>query len=197
MTRPGVRQTSVTLPGVRGPRKVRRGAVRPIVETPAPVLRAPAEPVASFDGVADLAADLVATMHAARGLGLAAPQIGVPSRLAVVTGETEPLVLVNPEIIARHGRQVGWEACLSVPNLVAEVERPLEMVVEAADVGGHRRRLRVTGLLARAVAHEVDHLDGRLYVDLVPADALVDTREHPTPPDRTGRAAAGRTRAAR
>ncbi len=170
------------------------GAIRPLVTLPAAVLREVARPAAIPDpGLGALAADLVSTMRAASGLGLAAPQVGVATRVAVVAGETGPLLLVNPRIVARRGRQRGWEGCLSVPHLVAEVERSLEVTVETDDLDGTRRRLRATGLQARAIEHEVDHLDGTLYLDLVDAASVVDTRKHPTPPRRTPQRAARET----
>jgi peptide deformylase len=159
------------------------GEARPLVTLPAAVLREAARPAPVPDpGLRPLADDLVATMRAARGLGVAAPQVGVSTRVAVVAGEAGPLLLVNPAIIARRGRQVGWEGCLSVPHLLAEGERSLEVTVETDDLDGTRRTLRATGLAARAIEHEVDHLDGRVYLDLVPPGSAVDTREHPTPP---------------
>ncbi len=128
---------------------------------------------------------LLETMRTARGLGLAAPQVGSDVCVAVVEADGARLVLINPEIVGRRGRQLGWEGCLSVPNLVAEVERPAELTVAGLDRVGRPVRHRCTGLLARTVAHEMDHLAGRLFVDLVPPEGLVDVREHPTPPSRS------------
>ena len=141
-----------------------------------------ADPLPDPDEV-ETVADLLAAMRAARGLGLAAPQVGRDVRVAVVEAEGAQLVLLNPEIVGRRGLQRGWEGCLSVPDLVALVDRPAELTVAGLDRAGRPFRRRCTGLLARAVAHEVDHLAGRLYVDLVPPEALVDVREHPTPLD--------------
>jgi peptide deformylase len=150
---------------------------------PDPALRAACAPVDPGDpSWRTLAQELVASMRAARGLGLAAPQVGRLVRVAVVEVAGELLVLANPRLVRSRGVQVGWEGCLSVPDRVASVPRAAEVVVDALDAGGRTVRVRREGLTARAILHELDHLDGRLYVDLVPADALVDTREHPTPP---------------
>ena len=155
----------------------------PILCLPDPRLRSSARTVRLPDPeVERLIDELSASMRAARGLGLAAPQIGRDERVAVVEADGRQLVLINPEIVARRGRQLGWEGCLSVPNLVAHVQRPAEVTVVGIDRGGRPVRYRCSGLLARAVAHEVDHLAGRLYVDLVDPASLVDVREHPTPP---------------
>jgi peptide deformylase len=163
----------------------RRSTVRPIVVAPAPVLRTAARPVRVPDpGVSRLVDELFATMRANAGLGLAAPQVGDPLRVAVVEVEGRQFVLVNPTLAAARGSVPGWEGCLSVPHLVGWLSRPAEVVVSGVDLDGHRVRWRARGLAARAIAHELDHLDGRLYVDLVAPEDLVDTRDHPTPPAR-------------
>ena len=157
--------------------------VRPIVCLPDERLRAAARPVCLPDATVDrLLDELFATMASARGLGLAAPQVGVDLRVAVVEIAGTRLELINPRIVGARGRDLGWEGCLSVPDRVARVERPAEVAVAGIDRAGHAVRHRCTGLLARAVAHEVDHLHGRLYVDLIDPADLVDTREHPSPP---------------
>jgi peptide deformylase len=157
--------------------------VRPILRLPDDRLRAAARPAGLPDPAVDqLLDDLLATMAAARGLGLAAPQVGVDLRVAVVEVAGARLELINPRIVGAHGRDRGWEGCLSVPDRVARVERPAEVVVAGIDRAGRAIRQRCTGLLARAVAHEVDHLEGRLYVDMIDPADLVDTREQPTPP---------------
>ena len=156
---------------------------REILCLPDPRLRAPARTVRLPDSeIERLVDDLTAAMRAARGLGLAAPQVGRDARVAVVEADGTRLVLINPEIVGQRGVQQGWEGCLSLPNLVALVDRPAEVVVAGVNLAGRPVRHRCVGLLARAVAHEVDHLSGRLYVDLVDPAALVDVREHPTPP---------------
>ncbi len=129
---------------------------------------APADPAAAdFPG---LISDMIETCHAAPGIGLAAPQIGVNLRVAIVdlsVGEKpeELVVLVNPEILESSGEQKEDEGCLSIPDLTERVIRPARVRVRAADAAGMVRELEGTGLLARAFAHEVDHLNGRLFVD--------------------------------
>ncbi len=160
-----------------------RPAVRPIVCLPDRRLRRPARTVRLPDhGVDRLVEELFATMRSASGLGLAAPQIGRDARVAVIEVEGVRLVLINPEVVDARGIQVGWEGCLSVPHLVAQVARPADVTVAGLDLAGHAVRYRGSGLVARAIAHEVDHLAGRLYVDLVEPGELIDTREHPEPP---------------
>ena len=155
-----------------------------ILIVPDPRLRETTRPVRLPDlGVRRLAEDMVATMRAARGLGLAAPQVGERLRLAVVEVDGRLLVLGNPSLVRTESPVVGWEGCLSVPDRVAKVARPREVVIAADDLEGRRVRYRGSGLLARAMLHELDHLAGRLYVDLVNLADLVDTRAHPTPPD--------------
>jgi peptide deformylase len=134
-------------------------------------------------GLRRLIDDLVVTMRLAHGIGLAAPQIGEPLRLAVVEVAGQVYVLGNPKLLSQRGSASDWEGCLSVPERVARVSRSDEVVVAAVDIEGRAVRHRGRGLLARAFQHEIDHLAGRLYVDLVPAEALVDTRLHPIPPD--------------
>jgi peptide deformylase len=112
--------------------------------------------------------DLFETMRAARGVGLAANQVGVPLRVAVVdVGEEDPpaLVLVNPRITERAGTQVGEEGCLSIPEIYADVERAETVVLEALDRDGRPYTLRAAGFKARAIQHEIDHLDGVLFLD--------------------------------
>jgi len=158
----------------------------PILVLPDRRLRIVARPVRIPDPAIDrLVDDLVAAMHRARGLGLAAPQVGEPLAVAVIEIEGRLTVLVNPTLQRTRDEQVDWEACLSVPHLVAEVPRPNDVTVRAQELDGRWRTHRGRGLFARALMHETDHLAGRLYVDLVPAGALVDTREHPTPPRRS------------
>jgi peptide deformylase len=146
-------------------------AVRPIVLYPDPVLRRKAAPVARFDAeLAELVRDLADTMVDAPGVGLAAPQLGVELRVAVVdvaagTPESKLHVLVNPEIVAASGRESGDEGCLSVPGLTEKVDRPSRVTVVARDAHGAPLELAAEGFLARAVCHELDHLDGILFFD--------------------------------
>jgi peptide deformylase len=125
------------------------------------------------DITADIAAlvqDMIETMYAAPGVGLAAPQIGVPLRVFVVdvTGGRSKdglLAFINPEFVEREGMQLEEEGCLSVPGFNATVARPARAVVRGLDLDGRERAIEGTGLLARAFQHEMDHLDGRIFVD--------------------------------
>jgi peptide deformylase len=107
---------------------------------------------------------MLETMYAASGIGLAAPQVGVQERVIVVDVGEDPLVLVNPEISAADGEQVGLEGCLSVPDLVGEVRRAEWVRVTGLDRRGRPAGLEGEGLLARVLQHEIDHLDGILFV---------------------------------
>ncbi len=157
--------------------------MRPILVEPDPRLRQRAAPaVVSDRATADLVDELLAVMRAAQGLGLAATQLGVGVRVAVVEIAERTIVLVNPVLERVNGHQLGWEGCLSVPGRVAEVERPGRVRIRAVDLDGRLVRWDGSGLLARALLHELDHLDGRLYTDFVAPEALIDTRLHPTPP---------------
>lgn len=146
-------------------------SVRSIRLFPDEVLRVRCEPVESFDAeLAALVADLVETMHAAPGVGLAAPQVGVTRRVFVVdlsVGEdaSQVHVFVNPRVVEEEGRVAEVEGCLSIPELTEKVERPQRVVVEARDVAGEPFRLEAEDWLARAICHENDHLDGILFVD--------------------------------
>ncbi|HVF58202.1 MAG TPA: peptide deformylase [Thermoanaerobaculia bacterium] len=147
-------------------------AILPIRIYPDPVLREVCPRVTDFGDAAlrNLARDMVETMHAAPGVGLAAPQVGLTVRLAVVDltvgKEPEELrVLVNPEVLEPEGKEVEEEGCLSIPGLLDKVERPARVRVRAQDVDGTPFELVAEGWLARAVCHEVDHLDGVLFTD--------------------------------
>ena len=145
--------------------------LRPIVRYGAPGLQMPAAPVTSFDAdLQKLIDDMIETMYAAPGIGLAAPQVGVPLRVAVVDlslGKRggELFTLVNPEFVEREGMQLEEEGCLSVPGFNATVVRPQRVVVKGLDRLGAEQVREGTGLLARAFQHEIDHLDGTLFVD--------------------------------
>jgi peptide deformylase len=145
--------------------------LRPIERLGSPVLQRPAKPVEAFDAALhQLIDDMIDTMYAAPGVGLAAPQVGVPLRVCVIdlsVGKRggELLTLVNPEFVARDGMQLEDEGCLSVPGFTASVPRPATVTVRAADRDGGTRLIEATGLLARALQHELDHLDGKLFLD--------------------------------
>ena len=145
--------------------------LRPIVRYGAPGLQTPAAPVTSFDAdLQKLIDDMIETMYAAPGIGLAAPQVGVPLRVAVVDLSLgnrggELFTLVNPEFVEREGMQLEEEGCLSVPGFNATVARPARVVVRALDRTGASHIVEGTNLLARALQHEFDHLDGLLFLD--------------------------------
>jgi peptide deformylase len=145
--------------------------LRPIVRYGAPGLATRTMPVETIDaGVLKLVDDMVDTMYAAPGVGLAAPQVGVALRICVIdlsVGKRggELFTLINPEFLERDGMQVEEEGCLSVPGFNASVARPARAVVRALDRDGVPRIIEGTGLLARALQHELDHLDGTLFLD--------------------------------
>lgn len=134
-----------------------------------PVLRSRAVEVEKIDDeLRQLVEDMFETMYAAEGIGLAAPQVGVAKRLFVMDvrdNETEPTAVVNPVIVEHSGSDRGEEGCLSLPGLVGEVERSAAVVLEGLDLKGHQLRIEATDLLARCVQHEIDHLDGILFID--------------------------------
>jgi peptide deformylase len=140
-----------------------------ILEYPDPRLRTKAVPVDAVDApLRELIDDMFETMYAARGIGLAATQVNVHRRVLVTDvseGRTEPRVFINPEILSRDGKAVSQEGCLSVPGYFDEVERAERIRVRALDRDGKAFECDLEGLLAVCVQHEVDHLDGRLFVD--------------------------------
>jgi peptide deformylase len=144
--------------------------IYPIVKFGDPVLEKPSAAVTAFDDdLKKLVEDMFESMYAARGVGLAAPQIGISRRIAVVdvTFKEDPgakLVLINPEIILKAGRQRGTEGCLSIPEFREEVTRAKTVTVRAQDVNGKFFERTGEDLLARAFLHETDHLHGKLYI---------------------------------
>jgi len=137
-----------------------------------PMLRREAKPVAEVgDAVRSLIDDMFDTMYAQEGVGLAAPQIGVSERIAVIDPRDEavaPFAIVNPRVLeASDEVERGEEGCLSLPGLKDLVERPIHVVVEALDREGKPMRIEADGLLARILQHEIDHLDGVLFIDRV------------------------------
>jgi peptide deformylase len=142
-------------------------AVRPILGFDHPVLREKAKKVPRVDSsVVRLLDDLAETMYAAPGAGLAANQIGVALRAIVVKGDdNQHYALVNPELVKGEGSQVGYEACLSFPGWVGEVERYETVVVRGTNRKGREVRIKTSGFTARAFQHEIDHLDGILFTD--------------------------------
>ncbi len=141
-------------------------AIRPILVADEPVLRERAKRVPSFDaGLHRLLDDMLATMRDAPGVGLAANQVGVPLQVAVIEVEGRITELVNPQIVKSAGEQIDWEGCLSIPGYVAEVGRHERVTVKARDRHGREIRVKGSELLARALQHEIDHLNGHLYID--------------------------------
>lgn len=122
--------------------------------------------------------DMIETMHDANGVGLAACQVGILKRLVVIDVGEGPIVLINPEIIETDGEQVGDEGCLSLPGKAGLVTRPNYVKVRALDENMVERELEGTELLARAFCHEIDHLDGHMYTELVEGDVHDVTYEY-------------------
>jgi peptide deformylase len=144
-----------------------------IVTIPDPILRKAAAPVERVDeALRKLARDMLETMYAAPGIGLAAPQVGVSRRLVVLDvadgEEKRPMVLVNPEIVTLGSEtRIYEEGCLSIPDVKVEIQRPATLTVRYLDLEGQSQELAADGLLATAVQHEIDHLDGRLIIDFL------------------------------
>ena len=142
-------------------------SVRSIHLLGSPVLREPATLISEVDDeIIQLVKDLFDTMKADNGIGLAANQIGIARRVAVVqTEDDEQLVLINPEIIEHEGRDRAEEGCLSIPEVFGDVDRAERVVVETTSLGNERIRIEAADLAARAIQHEIDHLDGILFID--------------------------------
>jgi len=138
---------------------------------PDKILRKKAEPVLKVDdGVRVLACDMIETMHSAKGVGLAASQVGISKRIIAIEAlekNKEPLVLVNPKILKKKGHSSFCEGCLSVPDASSDVTRPEWVAVEALNLEGKLIKIETGGILARVIQHEVDHLDGVLFIDRI------------------------------
>ena len=117
--------------------------------------------------IGELITDMLDTMYDAMGVGLAAPQVGILKRIVVIDVGEGPIVLINPEILETSGEQTGDEGCLSVPGMAGQVTRPNYVKVKALDVNMNELIYEGEGLLARAFCHEIDHLDGKMYTELV------------------------------
>jgi len=143
-------------------------AVFPIVSFPAPVLKRKSKRVGIIgDSIQRLIDNMLETMHAAPGrVGLAAPQVGVPLRVIVIgiPGEDD-IVLINPEIVRQAGESMVDEGCLSIPGYVGQIKRAESVTIKGLDRNGKKIRIKANGLLAQALQHEIDHLNGTLYVD--------------------------------
>ncbi|HET6631714.1 MAG TPA: peptide deformylase [Rhodanobacteraceae bacterium] len=140
-----------------------------VLEFPDPRLRTKAQPVREFDAaLKQLVADMFETMYEAPGIGLAATQVNVHQQLLVLDvsdDQGDPRVFINPRIVSREGEEVSQEGCLSVPNIYADVKRAAQVEVEAVDVDGKPFTVAADGLLAVCIQHEMDHLNGKLFVD--------------------------------
>jgi peptide deformylase len=131
-----------------------------------PVLRQRSKEIGAVDDeVRRLVDDMYETMDAARGVGLAANQVGVSRRVAVVDADEDRFEMIDPVILESEGRAAAEEGCLSIPEIYGDVSRPERVVIEATDRNGTRYRKEATGLKARAIQHEIDHLDGILFLD--------------------------------
>ena len=142
-------------------------AVLPLRYAPDPVLRQKAKRVRSIDAsIERLIDDMLETMLAVSGAGLAAPQVGVSLQVAVIEiPEEETIVLINPEIVKRSGERLVEEGCLSIPGYRGDIKRSVSVTVKGRNRQGKEIRLKATGLLAQALEHEIDHLNGVLYID--------------------------------
>ncbi|MBO5570597.1 MAG: peptide deformylase [Clostridia bacterium] len=153
-------------------------ALRKIVHIEDDLLRRKSRPVTKFDArLHALLDDMAETMYHAEGVGLAAPQVAVLRRVVVMDCGDGLIEMVNPEIIATEGEQDGAEGCLSVPGRRGMVKRPMKVTVRFQDRNGEWFELEGEGLLARCIMHETDHLDGRLYVDIMSREIFEDEEE--------------------
>jgi len=151
----------------------------PVVKIPDPVLRSVASPVTKVGKkTQELIDEMMRTMNLARGIGLAAPQLGVLQRVVVVAvPDVKPFAMINPRVLKTDGEQIGQEGCLSVPGLYGDVTRALSVKVEAIDRTGKDVVFDLEGIAARVALHEIDHLDGVLFTDK--ADPATLHWEHP------------------
>ena len=143
-------------------------ALRTIRTEGDPVLRKKSRPITEMtQKLRNLIVDMMDTMYDSMGVGLAAPQVGILKRIVVIDVGEGPIVLINPEILETSGEQTGEEGCLSVPGMSGQVTRPDYVQVKALDINMEEVEYEGTELLARAFCHEIDHLDGKMYTDLV------------------------------
>ncbi len=146
-------------------------ATRPIVIYGDPVLREKAEPVKEINrDIKELVADMIATIQDANGLGLAAPQVGVSKRIFIADLSALDLaesirVFINPEILESTGEVVLEEGCLSFPGIYQKISRPEKVKIRATDIEGNLFEMETSGMMARAILHEFDHLEGKLFID--------------------------------
>jgi peptide deformylase len=162
-------------------------ATRLILTAEEPILRLRAKKVTHFDAsLHRLLDEMVGTMRDAPGIGLAANQIGVPLQVAVIELEDKVTELINPQLVRSSGEVIDWEGCLSIPGFVAEVTRPAKVTVKARDRHGREFRVKGDELFARALQHEIDHLNGVLYIDgLDSLEELVRVSDRPSEVEET------------
>jgi peptide deformylase len=155
---------------------------RQILTVEEPILRRRARKVTQFDAsLRRLLDDMVETMRAAPGIGIAANQIGVPLQVAVIELEEQVTELINPQVVRASGDVIDWEGCLSIPGFVAEVTRHGKVTVKARDRNGREFRVKGEDLFARALQHEIDHLNGVLYIDYLESlEELVRVSDRPS-----------------
>ncbi len=130
--------------------------------------------------IVELVQDMIETMHKYNGVGLAAPQVGILKRIAVIDLYEEgdgPVTLINPYIIKEEGKQTVDEGCLSFPNQFAKIVRPKKVIVEALDINGKKVKIEAEGLFAQAISHEVDHLNGEVFIDKIIPGTLYNSEE--------------------
>lgn len=156
-------------------------AIRTIREEGDEILKKVSKPVEEVDDkIKTLVKDMLETMHKYNGVGLAAVQVGILKRILVIHTDyekEEPVVLINPEIIKQKGTQTVEEGCLSFPNKFARIVRPEEIIVKGLDENGNEIKITGKGLLAQALSHEIDHLNGEVFIDKI----LPGTLEYITP----------------
>jgi peptide deformylase len=156
--------------------------IRAILTAEEPILRERARKVTQFDAsLHRLLDDMLETMRDAPGIGLAANQIGVPLQVAVIELEEKVTELINPQIVRASGEVLDWEGCLSIPGFVAEVTRQARVTVKAKNRHGKEFRVKAEELFARALQHEIDHLNGVLYIDYLESlEELVRVSDRPS-----------------
>jgi peptide deformylase len=162
-------------------------APRPILTADEPILRQRAKKVTTFDAsLHRLLDEMVVTMREAPGIGLAANQIGIPLQVAVIELEDKVTELINPQLVRASGEVIDWEGCLSIPGFVAEVKRHAKVTVKARDRRGKEFRVKGEELFARALQHEIDHLNGVLYIDYLDSlEELVRVSDRPSEVEET------------
>ncbi len=164
-------------------------AILPIRVVPDPILRQKSKRVSSINSsVHKLIEDMLETMHAAPGVGLAAPQVGIPLRIIVIgLPEQEDMVLINPQVVRRSGERVVNEGCLSLPGYIGELKRAISVTAKGRDRKGKEIRIKANELLAQALEHEIDHINGVLYIDkLESPDKLRKIEPEKEPPEKEG-----------